>query len=660
MTLEEYQALLRASPYLYLVMAPDLTILAASEAYLRFVGRKENEIVGRNVFEAFPEDPSHPGSTNVAEVKASMLRALAKRETDTSAFVRYAVQVETSAGRKFEERYWSTVHTPVMDANGQPMLLVQNPIDVTDLYRFNEHAEVATLHLTQGTGSSPESFNQAQMHEALSRILNNEREHLRSLFNQAPGFVAVLMGPKHVFELVNQAYYQLVGHRELIGKTVWDALPEVAGQGYEEFLDEVYRTGHAWTTRARPISIQRVPGGHLEQRYIDLVYQPYKDRYGATIGIFAQGYDVTDAVEAQEAKRESEERLRDGLDAAKMLVWDWDLQSGKLAYSENVESVMGFRPETMESVTLFIHPDDRGTIQEAHSQALSTGGSYQAIIRFFRPDDGRQIWVDSRGRVRCRQDGKPTGIRGVTVDVTERHKAEIELREVNRRKDEFLAMLAHELRNPLAPISTAAQMLEFVGSSDPRIAKACGVILRQVRHMTALVDDLLEVSRVTRGLVQLDLQPVVVKTVIVNAVEQVKPLIEAKGQDLVIHDDVECALVRGDHHRLVQIIANLLNNAAKYTPAGGQIALLTSTDKGNIHIRVADDGIGIDQQLLPHIFDLFTQAERTPDRTQGGLGIGLALVKNLVGLHGGTITAQSAGHGLGSKFDVKLPLLTMP
>ena len=221
MTLSEFQALFRVTPYPYLVMSPDLTIVAASGAYLRSVRRTEEDIVGRYVFDAFPEDPDNPDATNIGEVKASLLRALAKGEPDTTAFVRYAVPVQTPDGVQFEERYWSTVHTPVLGEDGKPVLVFQNAMDVTELYRFDEQSRVATLQLTPPGDDNAENFNRAQMHAALSRILNNEREHLRSLFNQAPGFVAVLMGPKHVFEMVNEAYYQLVGHRELVGKAVW-------------------------------------------------------------------------------------------------------------------------------------------------------------------------------------------------------------------------------------------------------------------------------------------------------------------------------------------------------------------------------------------------------------------------------------------------------
>ncbi|NGZ86235.1 PAS domain-containing hybrid sensor histidine kinase/response regulator [Duganella aceris] len=653
MNLTHYQALLRASPYPYLVMTPDLTIVGASGAYLRSVRRSEEDIVGRYVFDAFPPDPDKPDATDVAEVKASLLRALAKREPDTTAFVRYAVPVETAQGTRFEERYWSTVHTPVLGDDGEPILVVQNPVDVTELYLFDEQSATAKLQLN-AVGDTGH-FNRAQMHEALTRILNNEREHLRSLFNQAPGFVAVLMGPKQVFEMVNEAYYQLVGHRELIGRALWEALPEVAGQGFEEHLDRVYRTGEQWAARAMPIAVQVDPSGPVVQRYIDLVYQPYKNQYGTTIGIFAQGYDVTESVEAQAAKRESDERLRDGMDAARMVVWDWNIASGELAYSDNMLLVLGCSPEVMPALNQFVHAEDRPQVASAHLRALSETGSYHEVVRFIRPDNNKEIWVDSRGRVQYGPDGKPASMRGVTMDVTERYRAEIELREASRKKDEFLAMLAHELRNPLAPIATAAEMLKLTAADDPRTRRASEVINRQVKHMTTLIDDLLDVSRVTRGLVELERQLVDVKGAVASAVEQVRPLIEARRHTLTVRTDGAAAIVNGDHTRLVQVITNLLNNAAKYTPQGGAITLDVGVAGTQVKLCVIDNGIGIEAALLPHVFDLFTQAERTPDRAQGGLGIGLALVKTIVALHGGDVVARSEGPGSGSTFSIALP-----
>jgi PAS domain S-box-containing protein len=228
------------------------------------------------------------------------------------------------------------------------------------------------------------------------------------------------------------------------------------------------------------------------------------------------------------------------------------------------------------------------------------------------------------------------------------------LKEQDRRKDEFLAMLAHELRNPLAPIASAAELLKIGTASEERVRRSSEVISRQVKHMTSLVDDLLDISRVTRGLIQLERVPVDVGAILRSAVEQSRPLIEAREHALVITQDPTGAQVLGDPNRLVQVLANLLNNAAKYTPRGGRILLMLEREGDLVHLRVQDNGIGIGPELLPQVFDLFTQAERTPDRSQGGLGIGLALVKNVVTLHGGTVTAHSEGAGMGSVFTVTL------
>jgi PAS domain S-box-containing protein len=228
------------------------------------------------------------------------------------------------------------------------------------------------------------------------------------------------------------------------------------------------------------------------------------------------------------------------------------------------------------------------------------------------------------------------------------------LQEQDRRKDEFLAMLAHELRNPLAPISAAADMLRLGSASEERVRYASGVIGRQVRHLTSLIDDLLDVSRVTRGLIALDRVVLDPMSVIASAVEQSQPLFSARGHVLDIAGDAGGASILGDANRLIQVFANLLNNAAKYTPQGGHIAVTIARAADTIVISVRDNGAGIEAGMLAQVFDLFTQAERTPDRMQGGLGIGLALVKTIVSLHDGQVTAHSAGLGKGSVFTVTL------
>lgn len=253
---------------------------------------------------------------------------------------------------------------------------------------------------------------------------------------------------------------------------------------------------------------------------------------------------------------------------------------------------------------------------------------------------------------------------GVTtvMDITDHVKAEQSLRDSDRRKDEFLAMLAHELRNPLAPIRAAADLLAMASDESDRLRKdqirqTSAVIGRQVRHLTAMVDDLLDVSRVTRGLVKLERVTVDVRRVILDAVEQVRPLAQAKQHRLEVHTPSEPVHVQGDAKRLVQVMTNLLNNAVKYTPSPGWIQVTLQPQDTKVVITVKDNGIGMPPELVTTAFELFTQAQRASDRSQGGLGIGLALVRRIVELHGGTVEAHSDGLGRGSSFVVTLPRL---
>jgi signal transduction histidine kinase/ActR/RegA family two-component response regulator len=232
-----------------------------------------------------------------------------------------------------------------------------------------------------------------------------------------------------------------------------------------------------------------------------------------------------------------------------------------------------------------------------------------------------------------------------------------EIRLADQRKDEFLAMLGHELRNPLAPISAAASILEMAANDSKRVVQASKIIARQVSHMTHLIDDLLDVARVTRGLITLDKQALDLRDILSEAVEQVRPLINQRGHHLSLHLPPEAASVQGDRKRLVQVVVNILNNAAKYTPEGGKINARLTVQEHEVTLEVKDNGIGMAPELIEHAFDLFAQAERTSDRSQGGLGLGLALVKNLVESHGGKVNAFSEGVGKGSTFTISLARL---
>ncbi|GHA76927.1 ATP-binding protein [Cognatilysobacter bugurensis] len=298
-------------------------------------------------------------------------------------------------------------------------------------------------------------------------------------------------------------------------------------------------------------------------------------------------------------------------------------------------------------------PETAGTsLLPVYEQVRATGES-QTLEYPYTPPSGRQQWIEIRP-YRLADGQLAVFFRNITA----RKRMEEEIALAARRKDEFLAMLAHELRNPLAPIRAAADLLSKTPADEERVKKASAIISRQVIHLTSLVDDLLDVSRVTRGQVVLEKADVDLKRVVSDAVEQVRPLVEARRHHLSVGLPPESAYVAGDHKRLVQVLINLLNNAAKFTPEGGRIAIAMDIEDKYISVTVEDSGIGMSPEMAERAFALFAQAERTSDRTLGGLGIGLALVKSLVELHDGRVSAKSRGADTGSKFTVCLPRLS--
>ncbi|MFL5378693.1 MAG: ATP-binding protein [Myxococcales bacterium] len=375
---------------------------------------------------------------------------------------------------------------------------------------------------------------------ALARLRHLDQQHrseLRRMFMGAPVFICLLRGPDHRFELANAAYQQLVGARDLIGRPVREALPDLSGQGFFELLDSVYQTGKPYAGKEQALRLQRAPDAAAQDVFVTFTYEPFRAASGEIDGVVVFGFDVTEIVVA---RRESE----------------------LLA-----------------------------------------------------------------------------------------HKAQL----ADRRKDEFLAMLGHELRNPLAPIMSAVELMKLRG--DPASEREREVIERQVAHLSQLVNDLLDVSRIAQGKIELSRRPLEIASAVSDAIEIASRLLEERMHTFRVDVPREGLTVSADPLRLAQVIANLLTNAAKYTPPRGNITISARREGGEVVVRVADDGIGMGPDLLPHVFGLFVQGARAVDRSDGGLGVGLSLVQNLVALHGGSVTAHSAGPGQGSEFVVRLPLV---
>lgn len=375
-------------------------------------------------------------------------------------------------------------------------------------------------------------------------------------------------------------------------------------------------------------------------------------------GVVCYFRDVSTQVKARRAIAEAESRLRSATLAGEVGTWRAAFDTGMDTRDASMNSLLGFAPidttQPMGDLMERVHAEDRERFEAAIEQLIGDGAPLDIEYRITRAD-GALRWFRSRGALVRDGSGAALAITGAVSDITEKRRIEQELRDADCRKDEFLAMLAHELRNPLAPVRTAAQILKLTAAGNPRLQQTSEIIERQVDHMCRIVDDLLDVSRVTRGLVQLALEPVDLRKTIAAAIEQCGPLIESRGQRLAVSVPQEPVQVRGDDVRLVQIISNLLGNASKYSDAQREISLHVQITPSDAVMQVRDRGIGISADLLPHVFDLFTQADRSSARSHGGLGLGLALVRQLVQLHGGSVQAHSDGLGLGSLFTVRLP-----
>jgi PAS domain S-box-containing protein len=360
-------------------------------------------------------------------------------------------------------------------------------------------------------------------------------------------------------------------------------------------------------------------------------------------------------------------RLRLALDAGAIGTWDYDLAVGALTWDTKCRELFGVTPETLIDYELFLdclHPDDRPRVDAAIRAALGRGstGHYLAEYRT-RPAAGSGArWVEARGGVQFDASGAPRRFIGTVRDISEQKLAEAEKAELlrqanaaNTAKDEFLAMLGHELRNPLAPIVTAVELLKLNGHEATR---EVATIDRQSQHLIRLVDDLLDIARVTRGKLDLKRRRCELQAIVAKAIEIAAPLIERQRHTVDVSVERNIFL-DGDEFRLAQLLANLLTNAAKYTPASGQIHIEAKTCGPVVELSVRDNGCGIPAELLPRLFAPFVQAGQSSERSQGGLGLGLALARSLAELHGGTIAASSPGVDRGSTFTVSLPVATL-
>jgi signal transduction histidine kinase len=512
----------------------------------------------------------------------------------------------------------------------------------------------------------------ARRHEEQQQRLQALAElsaRFRELFEQAPAGVAVMSGPEHRFEVANPIYRAITHRADLVGRRYLEVFPELVGTPLVAILDRVYHTGEPFRADAYQVTLD-VEGRGLTDCFFTFHLAPVRDHDEKVVGLIVVSVEVSEQVRARQDLQQAQERLNFTLEAAGVGYWELDLATQTTKRSLQHDRIFGYpdgAPEwTLDGFLSHVPPEERERIAEAFRHALVTGDPLRLECPIVRAD-GVHRWIQVSARVERSTEQAAARLLGLVLDVTQRRelldreqRARREAEHANHVKDEFLATLSHELRTPLNTILGWADLLAEGDLTAAEVRDGLAAIRRNAGAQAQMIEDLLYMSRIVSGKVHLNPRSVRLAEVVGQAVDSLRPTAEAKGVEISSHLVAAGELVAADPERLQQVFWNLLGNAIKFTPAGGRIEISLEAVDGELHVRVSDTGEGIEPDFLPHMFDRFRQGDARTTRSHGGLGIGLSIVKQLVELHGGTVSGSSAGRGAGSTFTVVLPAADRP
>lgn len=620
-----YQAALNSSVAGQYFLSPSENpiFLEVNDTFLEQVNLKREDIIGKRLFEVFPAEPGDRKDTGLKASQQSLRRVIETGNTDKLPLQRYPIRITQEDGTEvFEERYWCASNTPIFDESGVMLYISHQTNEVTNRVYVEEALKKSEARYRSLTESIDEGF-------CVIEVLFNDSGHPSD----------------YVFHEVNPTFEAQTGLHDVIGKTMRQLVPHHESHWFEKY-GQVAKLG---------IPLRFENSAKALERVFDVYAYPIDEQGEHMVGILFK--DITKKKKDEEQLRLSEARLRALTYATADIVYrmspDWS-EIHELQGRGCLDDVIDPKPFRFED---YVPSEEHERLHQAIQKAIAEKSKFELEFKVIMAD-GSIGWVESRAIPMFDEtSGEIREWIGVSGDITSRKQAEEELREAARRKDDFLAMLAHELRNPLAPISAGAHILSLAKHDPVKVEKYSGIILRQVAHMTDLIDDLLDVSRVTRGLITLGNERVELREVIIQSIEQVRPIMEKHQHRFTLHESPNPIYVNGDKNRLIQVVTNILNNSAKYTPNSGQVVVELTIESPFAKITVTDNGVGMEPELINEVFELFSQAKRTSDRSQGGLGIGLALAKSLVELHHGEISVKSEGIGKGSQFTILLPML---
>ena len=532
--------------------------------------------------------------------------------------------------------------------------------------------------------------------------MTNDRDaelgSLEELFRQAPAFFAVLLGPDHVFERANEAYLNLVGRREIIGKPLLEAIPELRGQGFVELLDGVLRTGKPYTARAVPATLV-TPGQESRQLFVDLVYAPLRDADGAVIGIIAHGADVTEQVRARQSAEAAAAQLAERIEEADALTIELE-ESNEQLHDANVEleeaaealarsenqfrtlanliptlawmanpsgwifwynnrwyEYTGTSPEEMEGWGWqSVHdPAILPDVMERWTNSIATGETFEMEFPL-RSVTGEFRWFITRVAPVKDSAGAVTRWFGTNTDVQAQHEATEAAHAANKAKSDFLAAISHETRQPINATLSFLQLFEMgmYGETTAEQKNAIDRIRRNQEQLLSVITDILSFARLEAGRLEMDAEPVPAAAIVSDLPALVEPFIAAKHIAFSIDCADESAVALGDREKILQILTNLVTNAVRATPSGGRITVHCTSAEDCVEFSVEDTGVGIPPDKVDHIFSPFVQLGRALNHPREGVGLGLAISRDFAEAMGGSLTATSI-LGEGSTFTLRLP-----
>ena len=627
--------------------APRFTLIYANPAFYQSSGRKAEETIGRGVIELFPENPGDVETGNAEIFRKSLIECLKTKKENQLPGQKYDIPIPGT--NKFETRYWQASNNPVLDAvTGEVSYIIHVSIDITGAYELAKQERIAF------------------------EVAEAQRKELHAVLMEAPAGIVMYDGPEFIFEFVNPVYQSFFPGRELLGKPILEALPELIGHTVIESLKNTYQTGETFFGMEVKTLMVREVDGPLVDSYWNFIFQARYNEKREIDGILMFGFEVTEQVEARlttqkvnekladindellsarQKTEQAETQLRLTIEGANLGSWFIDPKTKALEYNSKLAEIYGYEskePMSFDDAMRQIVEADRGRVANEIDTAVARGNTYDVTFSMHRFDDGKLIWIRALGKTSRLNGERSTVFAGIAMDITEQKQDE-------QRKNDFIAMVSHELKTPLTSTLAYIQvLLSKIRKTDDSFAiLALEQANKQVRKMTKMINGFLTVSRLEAGKIQIDRKRFDMAD-LVKEVEEETNLAISSHQ--FIFEPVLPTLVLADRDKIGQVIHNFISNAVKYSPEQSVIQIACITKGNRAQVSVRDEGKGIHPEDKERLFERYYRVTDSSSNPVGGFGIGLYLSAEIIQRHAGSIWVESQV-GKGSTFYFNLPVI---